>query len=204
MKVFLATNNNGKIERYKNLLQHVGVEVEVFTPKDFGLESIDPIEDGETLEENAQIKARAYFGKVPLSIIANDTGFWVEGEGLVQTPKRTALAGKNEATLTKEEMAKFILEFWKGIAKKHGGKVNAAWVEVFILLNPDGSMHQSESRREVILTDQELGTPHIQMPVRALYISKATNKPALTHTPEEELAEMQPLTEALAQILKSV
>lgn len=204
MKVFLATNNNGKIERYKNLLQHVGVEIEVFTPKDFGLESIDPIENGETLEENAQIKARAYFGKVPLPIIANDTGFWVEGEGLVQTPKRTALSGKNEATLTKEEMAKFILEFWKGVARKHGGKVDAAWVEVFILLNPDGSMHQSGSRREVILTDQELGTPHIQMPVRALYISKATNKPALTHTPEEELAEMQPLTEALAQILKSV
>lgn len=200
-KIFLATNNEGKVERFKTLLESTDLDVEIYTPKDFGLENIDAIENGETLAENAEIKARAYFGKVPMPILANDAGFWVLGEGLVQSPKRIALVGKNEAELTKEDIAKFLLDFWKGIATKHGGKIDAAWVEEFVLLDTDGTLHTAKSRREVILTDQEFGDAHIQMPVRALYISKITNKPAIQHSQEEELAEMKPILDALSQLL---
>lgn len=201
IQVFLATNNDGKINRYKNLLPHIGIDVEVFVPKDFGLEGIDAIENGKTLADNAEIKARAYFGKVSLPILANDTGFWVEGEGLVNAPKRIALVGKDESTLTKEEIAESVLNFWKGIGKKHGGKVEAAWIEAFVLLNPDGTIHTADSKREVILTDTEFGNGHIQMPVRALYISKITNKPALLHSEKEELEEMKPVIDALSKLL---
>jgi len=155
------------------------------------------------LAENAEIKARAYFGKVPLPILANDTGFWSKEEGFIQEPKRIALVGKDETNLTKEEISEALLKFWKGIATKHGGRVDAAWIEAFVLLDTLGTLHTAESRREVILTDQEFGNSHIQMPIRALYISKATNKPAVQHSLEEELIEMKPLTDALAQVLKA-
>jgi hypothetical protein len=49
-----------------------------------------------------------------------------------------------------------------------------------------------ESRREIILTDQEFGHTHPDMPLRSLYISKSTNKPAVMHTEEEELLENAP------------
>lgn len=202
-KIFLATSNEGKIERFKRLLSATGLEIELHTPQDVGIEAIEVVEDGTTLAENAAIKARAYFGKVTLPILANDTGFWVEGEGLVHTPKRTALGDKNEAGLTKKEIAQHLVEFWKGMAKKHGGRVDAAWVEEFVLLDPDGTLHTAESRREVILTDREFGAVHVQMPVRALYISKTTNKPAAQHTAEEELLEMQPIVDALIQVLRT-
>lgn len=201
-KIFLATNNEGKVERFRKLLAATEREAELQTPRDLGIEMIEVVEDGKTLHENAEIKARAYFGKVTLPILGNDTGFWVEGEGLVHTPKRTALGEKAEADLTREEIARHLVEFWKGIAKKHGGTVDAAWVEAFVLLDPDGTLHTAESRREVILTDREFGEAHIQMPVRALYISKTTNKPAIQHTDEEELLEMQPVIDALIQVLK--
>lgn len=201
-KIFLATNNEGKVERFRKLLAATGVVVELYTPRDLGIEAIDVVENGKTLAENAEIKARAYFGKVSFPILANDTGFWVEGEGLVHTPKRTALGKKDEAELTQEEIAGHLVEFWKGIARKHGGKVDAAWVEEFVLLDPDGALHTAESRREVILTDTEFGEAHIQMPVRALYISKTTNKPAILHTDAEELWEMQSVINALVQVLK--
>jgi len=55
----------------------------------------------------------------------------------------------------------------------------------------------------VILTDREFGKAHLQMPVRALYISKTTNKPAIQHTKEEEILEMKPVIDALIKILKS-
>ncbi|MDP2629823.1 MAG: non-canonical purine NTP pyrophosphatase [Candidatus Uhrbacteria bacterium] len=202
-KIFLATRNEGKIERFKNLIRHAGFDAEIFTPLDLGIEDIEVEENGATLAENAEIKARAYFGKVNLPILANDTGFFVAGEGLIDAPKRVALEGKNEKDLTKEEIGKALLEFWKGIAKKHGGKIEAAWMEAFILLDPNGTIQTAESKRKVILTDQEFGKPHIQMPVRALYISKATNKPAIRHTEEEERLEMKPITDALSKLLST-
>jgi len=199
-KIFLATHNQAKIERYKNLLGYTGLDIEIYIPRDFNLESIDPEENGATLAENAEIKARTYFGKVDMSILANDTGYWVEGEGLIEAPKRVALGGADEKDLTKEEIAKAVLEFWKGIARKHGGRVDAAWVEAFALLNPDGTMRTAESRREGILTDQSFGNAPLQMPMRALYISKGTNKPVSQHTPEDDLLEMQPIIAALGKI----
>jgi inosine/xanthosine triphosphate pyrophosphatase family protein len=200
-KIFLATRNEGKIERYKKLLRQTGLDIEISTPQDFGLENIDPEENGTSLTENATIKARAYEGKVDMPILANDTGFWVRGEGLVDTPKRTALGATDERSLTRQEIAKAVLEFWRGIAHKHGGNVDAAWVESFVVLNPDGTMRIAESRREVILTDRIFGDAHLQMPVRALYLSKATNKPSILHTAEEEILEMQPVIDALLKVV---
>lgn len=201
-KLFLATNNAGKVERFRNLIKNAGLETEIYTPKDFGLERINPEENGKTLAENAEIKARAYLGKVDMPIISNDTGFYVDGEGLVDAPKRVALGDANEEHLTKEQIAESLLNFWKGIATRHGGRVDAAWVEEFVLLNPDGEKLTSESRREVILTDKEFGDAHIQMPVRALYISKTTGKPAIQHTHEEEMLEMRPVIDALIKLIK--
>ncbi len=95
-KIFLATGNDGKAQRFKKLLGWAGLDIEVYTPRDFGLENIDPVENGKTLAENAITKARAYLGKVDMPIRANDTGFWVEGDGLVNAPKRAALGKKDE------------------------------------------------------------------------------------------------------------
>lgn len=200
-KIFLGTSNEAKIERFKNLLANTGLELEIYTPKDLGLEKIEVEENGKTLAENAAIKARAYFGRVKLPILANDAGFWVEGEGLVDAPKRKALGGADEKDLTKEKISSTLLEFWRGVAKKHGGKVNAAWVEAFALLDQDGRMRTSESQREIVLTDKKFGDGHVQMPVRALYISKTTGKPSILHTKEEELLELKPVTDALVKVL---
>jgi len=46
MKVFLATNNNEKIERFKKLLKHVGSEIKVYTPGDLNIDIIDVAEIG--------------------------------------------------------------------------------------------------------------------------------------------------------------
>jgi inosine/xanthosine triphosphate pyrophosphatase family protein len=201
MKILLATTNGGKIERFKNLLKDVDKDLEIFTPQDVGIESIEVVENGATLEENALLKAFAYADKTDMPVLANDTGFYVEGDGFVDAPKRHALGGTDEKTLTKEEISQKLLEFWKGVATKHGGKVNAAWVESFVVVYPNKETKKAESRREIILTDQEFGTAHMQMPVRALYYSKATNKPAIQHTHEEEKLEMKPVIEALSVVL---
>ena len=183
------------------MLKDAAPEVKVKTAADLGIKPLEVAETGQSLTANALLKARAYLGKVELPILANDTGFYVEGEGLVEAPKRAALAGADEAKLTEAQLAQKLLDFWKNIAQKHGGRVNAAWVEAFVLVMPDGAVREAGSRREVILTDQEFGTPHVQFPMRALYISKATNQPAVTHTSAEETLEMAPVIQALKEVL---
>lgn len=201
MQIFLATTNTGKIERFTKLLLEVDKDMEIFTPKDFELD-IDVVESGKTLLENAKLKAYAYLGKTTMPILSNDTGFYVEGEGFIDAPKRYALAGQDEHELSKEEISERLLSFWKSIATKYGGKVDAAWIESFVMLSPDGTLHEAEARREILLTDQEFGKPPLQMPVRALYYSKTTNKPAIQHTHEEEVLEMKPVIDALKNVLE--
>jgi hypothetical protein len=136
-----------------------------------------------------------------MPILANDTGFYVEREGFIDAPKRIALDGVKEDVLSKEEISQKVLKFWKGIATKYGGKVDAAWIESFVVVFPDGKIVEENSRREVVLTSQEWGIPPLQMPVRALYYSKSTNKPAIQHTHEEEIIEMRPVIDALTRVL---
>ena len=200
-KVFLATNNRAKRERYDRLLKHAGVDVVLVTPRELSC-VVDNIEEtGKTLNENAEIKARAYFGKTDLPILANDAGLLVEGEGLVEAPKRVSLEGRNEKEFSEEELYEKMLTFWQNIAKKHGGSVNATWIDSFVLLEPDGKLTAKDARREVILTDQIFGTVHIKFPVRSLYISKTTDKPSAQHTEKEECIELKPVTDVLVGLL---
>lgn len=202
MKILLATNNKGKIERFKKLINHIDSSIELFSPNELGINIIEVEENGKTLMDNALLKSSAYLGKVDFPILSNDTGFYVEGDGFVDAPKRKALEGINENELSEEEISTRLLNFWKSVATRHGGKVDAAWVEAWVLLYPNGETNKVESRREIVLTDQEFGKPHIHMPVRALYYSKITNKPAVLHTEEDEIIEMQPVLEALKELLK--
>ena len=202
MKIFLATNNRGKIDRFKNLLKQVDKNIEVYIPSDLNMEMMDVVETGKNLAENARLKANAYFGKINMPILSNDTGLYVKGEGFVDAPKRKALGEIDENTLSEEEISKRILSFWKGVATRHGGKVDAAWIEAFIVLYPSGEVKEAESQREIILTDQEFGIPPLQMPIRALYYSKTTNKPVIQYSKEEDILEMGPVVDALVKIIK--
>lgn len=193
MKLLLATNNRGKLARYQRLLK----DCQIYTPNDLGIEKVEVIEDG-SLQENAIKKAKAYLGKTDLPILANDTGFYVEGEGLIEAPKRLAIGSED---LSEEEIYKKIISFWQNIAKKYGGEVDAYWVDVFALVKPDGSVKTAEAHREVLLTDKVFGQSHINFPMRSLYICKDTNKPAVEHTEEEERQELEPIMKALIDIL---
>jgi inosine/xanthosine triphosphate pyrophosphatase family protein len=201
-EILLVTNNQGKIERYRRIARHIDSEIVLHTLNDVGIEKIDVEEDG-TLEENARKKAMSYLGKTNLPVLANDAGIFVAGLGLVKNPKRIAL-DSSEDNFTKEEIYERVINYWKDVAIKNGGEIDAAWVDAFAFCMPDGTIYEEGARREIILTNQVFGEPHIQFPIRALYISKLTNKPAANHTEEDELVEIQPICSALEKLFKSI
>ena len=80
-KIVLASNNNGKIEEIKKILNDMNIEV--FSLKEMGID-IDVVEDGETFEENAKKKCSEIYKELikrkerDFIVIADDSGLEVE------------------------------------------------------------------------------------------------------------------------------
>ena len=75
MKLVVATNNQGKVKEFKQLLEPLGFEP--VSLKDEGIE-IDVTEDGETFAENAHIKAQAVYEICKCPVLADDSGLEIE------------------------------------------------------------------------------------------------------------------------------
>jgi leucyl-tRNA synthetase len=199
--VVFASNNDGKFRRMQKLVKAAGLKINLKKPVDVGVENFDVTEDKKTLAENAQKKARALAEKTNLSVIADDTGFFIDGVEIDPvTVKRNALTGVDEKTLTVEEIGAKMSDYYKDIARKNGGKVDAYWKNALCLITPEKFAIHSEGVRPVILTDEVHGVVDPHLPVRGLYIAKASGKYALEQSEEEELKELQPITDALKQL----
>ncbi|MCK4554494.1 class I tRNA ligase family protein, partial [Candidatus Parcubacteria bacterium] len=200
-KILLATSNISKRKRVKRLLKSMGAHIKVLAPEDLKIERADIAEDGD-LFENAKNKALAYRDKTDLPILGTDTGFYIKDETIDPVKvRRNALKGENEKDLSQEQIAKKMFNYYKEIARKNGGQVDAYWKDCFVLSLPDGSIKKSESKREVILTDQISGEIDIYIPIRCLYKPKVTGKYVSEQNQDEELKELEPITNSLAQLL---
>ncbi len=96
-QILIATGNKGKVKEIQALLD--GLEVELVTPKDLGLE-MEVEEDGTTYEENAGKKARAYSQASGLIALADDSGLEVDvlgGEPGLYSARYSGQPGASDA-----------------------------------------------------------------------------------------------------------
>ena len=77
-KLLLATNNEAKVREYRNLLQKLPFEL--VTLAELGMTTIVN-EVGESLEENARLKATVLAAKSQLLALADDSGLEVDALG---------------------------------------------------------------------------------------------------------------------------
>lgn len=74
-RLIIASNNAGKIREFRELLSPFGFEV--VSMRDAGFTD-EIIEDGDTFEENAHIKARAVWEATKTPTIADDSGLEID------------------------------------------------------------------------------------------------------------------------------
>jgi XTP/dITP diphosphohydrolase len=74
-RLLIATNNQGKVREYQELLE--GTRFELVTPRQQGLQ-LDVAETGNTFEENARLKAVAFCRAAGLLTLADDSGLEVD------------------------------------------------------------------------------------------------------------------------------
>lgn len=75
MKIIIATNNQGKVREFKQMLEPLGYEP--MSLKDAGID-IEVVEDGETFAENAHIKAQAVYEICHCPVLADDSGLEID------------------------------------------------------------------------------------------------------------------------------
>lgn len=74
-RIIIASNNAGKIREFKMLFDKFGFDV--ISMREAGFTD-DIVEDGDTFEENAHIKARAVYEATGLPTIADDSGLEID------------------------------------------------------------------------------------------------------------------------------
>lgn len=131
MKICIASGNRGKIAELNKLLSEyiTDVEIELVSLKDVGFTG-EIVEDGETFEENALIKARAASEFSGLPAIADDSGLIVNalnGEPGVYSARYAGEPCDDQKNNEK------LLENLKGI-----GERSAAFVCVIAFVVPEG------------------------------------------------------------------
>lgn len=76
MKILIATNNLKKIEEIKSKITNQNIEL--VCPSEIGLINFDVVEDADTLEGNAFLKAKAFYDASGICSISDDTGLFVD------------------------------------------------------------------------------------------------------------------------------
>lgn len=77
IKIVLATNNSHKVGEFRAAFEQMGVEVELLTIKDTDFKG-EIIEDADTFDGNALIKAKTLCESTGLVAIADDSGLAVD------------------------------------------------------------------------------------------------------------------------------
>lgn len=111
-KLIIASNNAGKLREFRELLSPFGFDVISMREAGFNEEII---EDGETFEENAHIKARAVFEALKLPTIADDSGLEIDFLNGAPGVYSARYAGENASD--KERCAK-VLEEMRGAVRE--------------------------------------------------------------------------------------
>ena len=111
-KLIIASNNAGKLREFQQLLEPYGFEV--MSMRDAGFCG-EIVEDGETFEENAHIKARAVFEALGLPTIADDSGLEIDFLNGAPGVYSARYAGENA---TDEERCQKVLEEMHGVARE--------------------------------------------------------------------------------------
>ena len=130
-KLLLATNNRGKVREYRSLLRNLAYEL--VTPAEQGIATVVD-EVGESLEENAGLKATILAAESQLLALADDSG--LEDDALGGEPGRLSAryAGENASD---EDRVNYLLLRLKNVP---GEKRTARFRCVIAIATPGGKV----------------------------------------------------------------
>jgi len=173
MKILLlATRNKWKAQLFAPILEGFGFKV--ITLRDTEISTEAPVENGETVVENALIKARHYHSDEYPWVFGDDTGLEIKalnGEPGVMSRR---WGGKFPDDVDEQIWLDYLLERMRGIPPEQ--RV-AEFVDGWALISPDGSTHTHVSRAAFTIAEEQIGPLVPGSPVMSVAIG-LPEKPA--------------------------
>jgi len=148
MRIIIATGNNDKVREINEVLE--GTEFEAVSMKSVG---IDPeiIEDADTFEGNALIKARTVHGLTDSYVMADDSGLCIDALNGAPGVYSSRFCGEDSTYAEKFEK---IYEMLQDVPKD---KWTARFVCAIAVVRPDGSEFTVRGEIEGLLLDHPQG-----------------------------------------------
>ncbi len=200
--IYIATGNKSKLANFIQFFSWIDPDIAVKQVPDY----VEVEETGLTSSENSRLKVMPYIGRYQYPVISNDSSLAFDScVTEIQDPvkiKRNALGGKGESSLSQEEIAKLMFDFYRNIAKKYGGRINCVMTDVFTILYPKGTIQQKETTRAYDLVDRNTTKYDIFHPLNSLRISPRTGKFMDEMDEDSEKIDKKVLLEALKELIK--
>ena len=127
--LLLGSSNPGKIADWRAMLDHLALGI--FDPVQLGL-TVDAVESADTAEENARIKALAYFAASGIPTFSLDAALRIEGLPAERQPGVHVRRIGGAESATDAEM----VDHYRALLEKLGGRAAGEWI-LGIALAPD-------------------------------------------------------------------
>lgn len=144
-RLVVASKNTDKVAEIEQVLDELGLAGEIVR----GLDWPDVEETGETLEENALLKARAVMEAVGLPALADDTGLEVDSLGGLPGVRTARFAG---AGATYQDNVELLLREMEGVDDRQ-----AQFRTAVALVMPDGSEIVVDGLLDGVIADSPRG-----------------------------------------------
>ena len=169
-KILFATENESKVERFKNgLLEN---NIEIISIRDID-KKIDVVEDGKNAIENAIIKARAYANICDLPVLAMDDNLYIDN---IPDDKQPGMFVRrvNGKRLSDEEM----IEYYSNLAHTYGndGKLTCRWVYGAAVICNGAEKTYTWSKGDFYIVDKPSNKIDPGYPLNSISINKNLNK----------------------------
>lgn len=142
-KLLLATNNKGKVREYRHLLHDLPYELVTLAEQNI---TTVVAETGQSLEDNAQLKATALAKESRLITLADDSGLEVDALGGEPGLLSARYAGEDASD---KERVRYLLARLEGVPWE---KRKARFRCVIALAKPDGQVELCQGERRGYIT----------------------------------------------------
>lgn len=175
MRIVVSSSNIHKIEEIQNML---GSDYDLVSKSELGYDEVEVEENGATLEENALLKAKALYELVQDTVIADDTGLFVDtlnGQPGLHTARYAGEHASYDENNTKllEELSKF----------KDKEDRTAQFRTIICLITKDGEIHYANGELEGYISSERKGDNDFGY--NPIFEVKETGKTLAEHSDEE-------------------
>ena len=146
MKLVIATDNKNKVKEIKEVLKDF--DFEILSKKELGLGDLNIVENAETLEGNAKIKAEAISKKIDSYILADDTGLFVKALNGEPGVRSARYAGDHDEKANRKKLLKNL---------EDKDDRSAYFKTVLCLISPDKNVNFIEGTCKGIIANEEKG-----------------------------------------------